>query len=503
MSAVTKQVNGFRLGELLGGFAKPEKIAEAADLVVTDLAIDSRLVTPGGLFLACNGQSFHGLDFIQEAVSRGAAAVAWESAPDRHPEAEVPLIEIESLSPELGVIAARFFAEPSAAMTVTGITGTNGKTSVAHFLAQALDRPDARCGLIGTLGAGLYGEMRATANTTPNGLELQRLMADFLNAGSTTTVMEVSSHALEQGRANGVQFDTAVFTNLSRDHLDYHGDMASYAACKRRLFSFPGLKAAVINADDAIGSVWLDSLPVELRKVAFSLQGPVPGVDTLCARNLEKLPGGLRFMVDSPWGGGIVETALLGAFNVQNMLAAMAVLLLADMPMREVITRMSAVTPVPGRMERFGGGERPVIVVDYAHTPDALEKALLALRTHTSGKLVCVFGCGGDRDWGKRPLMGEVVELHADLAVITDDNPRTEDPGDIVKQIQAGLQRPRKTPVIHDRLAAIKMAMELAGPGDCVLIAGKGHEEYQIIESERVPFSDRQAICDWLAEAQS
>lgn len=503
MNPVAKQMVGFQLTDLLEGFTESKALNAAKGLAVTDLTIDSQQVTPGSLFMACQGQISHGLDFMDDAIARGAAAIVWESDVGRHPVTEVPLIEIKNLSQKQGDIAARFFADPSASMAVASITGTNGKTSVAHFIAQALDCPDARCGLIGTLGAGLYGNMQPTANTTPNAVDLQRAMAEFHNAGAKNVVMEASSHGLEQGRVNGVKVDTAVFTNLSRDHLDYHGDMESYAACKQKLFSFPGLKAAVINADDAVGNVLLDTLPAELRKVAFSLQGPVSGVETLSVRNIEKLSGGLRFKVEGPWGEGIIETALLGAFNAQNLLASLAVLLLANMPIDEAVARLSRVTPVPGRMERFGGGDRPVVVVDYAHTPDAMEKALLALRTHTSGKLVCVFGCGGDRDWGKRPQMGEVVERHTDFAIITDDNPRNEGPTAIVSQIRTGLQRPRKMPVIHDRLSAIETALDIAGAGDCVLIAGKGHEEYQIIEDERIAFSDRQVIRDWLKEVQS
>jgi len=503
MNPAAKQIDGFPLVELLEGFVESKAFATAEGLRVSDLVIDSQQIKPGSLFLACLGQVSHGLEFIDDAIARGAAAIVWESDSSRSPVAEVPLIELPNLSQKLGYIAARFFADPSSAMTVTSITGTNGKTSVAHFIAQALDRPDARCGLIGTLGAGIYGDMQATVNTTPNAVDLQRTMAGFHHAGVEQVVMEASSHGLEQGRINGVKIHTAVFTNLSRDHLDYHGDMESYAACKQKLFSFPGLEAAVINADDAAGSDLIDGLPAALRKVAFSLQGPVSGVETLSVHDIEKLSGGLRFRVAGPWGEGVIETALLGAFNVQNLLASLAVLLLADMPMEEALARLSGVTPVPGRMERFGGGGQPVVVVDYAHTPDALEKALLALRTHTSGKLVCVFGCGGERDWGKRPQMGEIVERHTDFAIITDDNPRTEDPSAIVKQIRTGLQRPRKAPVIHDRLSAIETAIEIAGPGDCVLIAGKGHEEYQIIEGERVAFSDRQVVRDWLERVQS
>ena len=503
MNPAVKQTDGFQLTALLEGFAESKSLDAIKGLGVTDLCIASQQVTPGSLFMACSGQTRHGLDFMDDAIARGAAAIVWEPDSSRHPVAEVPPIKIENLSEKLGDIAARFFVDPSASMAVTSITGTNGKTSVAHFIAQALDRPGARCGLIGTLGAGLYGSMQPTANTTPNAVDLQRAMAEFHNAGAKNVVMEASSHGLEQGRVNGVKVDTAVFTNLSRDHLDYHGDMESYAACKQKLFSFPGLEAAVINADDAVGSALIDALPAELRKVAFSLQGPVSGVETLSVRNIEKLSDGLRFKVESPWGEGIIETALLGAFNAQNLLASLAVLLLADMPMGEAVTRLSSVTPVPGRMERFGGGDHPVVVVDYAHTPDAMEKSLLALRTHTSGKLVCVFGCGGDRDWGKRPQMGEVVERHTDFAIITDDNPRNEDATMIVNQIRSGLQRPRKMPVIHDRLSAIEMALEVSGSGDCVLIAGKGHEEYQIIEDKRIAFSDRQVIRDWLKGGQS
>lgn len=475
------------LGQVVGG--NPE---------IRGLTMDSRAVRPGYLFLACKGLSAHGLEFAAEAIERGAVAIAWEPAGFDVAGLPVPMARVAGLTARAGEIAARFYGYPSEQMMVVGITGTNGKTSVAHYLAQCLDQPGERAGLIGTLGVGLYGEAVHSGHTTPDVVTNQRLLAGFLQSGATSTMMEVSSHALVQGRVNAIRFATTVFTNLSHDHLDYHGDMASYAEAKRKLFFTPGLESAVINIDDEVGRRLLEDLPADTRKVACSLRAPLPGTMSVWAESIRSLPEGMAFSLHTPWGRASLQSQLVGEFNVANLLSTAAVLLLSGMPFERVVALLQRVRPVAGRMETFGGGEQPLVVVDYAHTPDALEHSLQALRSHTEGKLICVFGCGGDRDVAKRPEMGRIVEQLADIALITNDNPRTESAEKIVSEIQQGLSLPDAMPVVFDRRDAIEEAIRLAGKGDAVLIAGKGHEDYQIIGRQRFPFSDREVVVQYL-----
>ena len=488
----------FLLGDLLAGF-----VADVGDgeIPVADLTLDSRKVIPGSLFLAAQGMTRHGLDFAEQAQSRGAAAIAWEPVKGvAPPDLSIPLVAVENLGRNAGLIANRFFGMPSEEMTVTGVTGTNGKTSVCSFIAQALDSADVKCGVIGTLGAGFPGALQPGDYTTPDAVELHRQLAMLKGMGASAVAMEVSSHALDQDRAAAVNFDHAVFTNLSRDHLDYHGDMQAYGDAKRRLFGWAGLRAAIVNADDPFGRDLLDEIAGRVETTAYSVNGPVAGVRNLVAHNLEADTEGFRFMLEGADQRIPVSSRLMGVFNVQNILAAIGALLEHGMDLAEAARAMADVEAVPGRMERFGGGELPLVIVDYAHTPDALKKALTASRQHTRGKLIVVFGCGGDRDWGKRPFMGEIAERYADMHIITNDNPRSEDPQDIVAQIRAGLKSPRKMPVVLDREEAIRAALNVAQPGDCVLVAGKGHEDYQIIGDERLPFSDREVVARLLAD---
>jgi len=494
-----------RLADLLAGIAAVEP---EADRPVAGLALDSRRVEPGWVFLALAGTRTHGLEHAEAAIAAGAVAVLWQAEGQAAPIAlnwrpgpggnKVPLLAIPGLSSLVGVIADRFYGQPSRALFTVGVTGTNGKTSVSHFLAQALSG-DTPCGVIGTLGNGLYGHLAETRHTTPDAITTHALLAQMRAEGAAAAVLEVSSHGLEQGRVGGVVFDSAVFTNLSHEHLDYHGDMAAYGRAKRRLFEMPGLGTAVINADDAFGRELLAGLASGVEAVSYGLgsQGPVP---TLLGRELRLDLEGLRLHVRSPWGEGELVSSLLGRFNAANLLAVLGVLLAHGMALDTALARLAGVTTVPGRMERFGGGERPLLVVDYAHTPDALEQVLTALREHTEGSLWCVFGCGGERDRAKRPAMGRAAERLADFLVLTDDNPRGEDPWDIVSHIQAGMSRPDAAYVERDRAAAIERAFALAGPGDVVLVAGKGHEDYQEVGAERRPFSDVEQVCRLLAE---
>lgn len=484
-----------QLAELLQGIIE---LPADMDRSFNKLCLDSRQVEAGDVFLACAGHTRHGFGFIDTAIKAGAAAVLWQTHPDidtlpfswrTSPQGQaVPLIAIPDLAQQVGVLADRFYGQPSRRMFVTGITGTNGKTSCSQFLAQVL-AADAPCGIIGTLGNGLFGKLNTTLHTTPDALTCHGLMADMLAAGATDMVMEVSSHALQQGRVNAVQFDCAVFTNLSHEHLDYHGDMQSYAAAKRKLFEFAGLKFAVINVDDPYGRELASQIQAPTRLLRYSLTGEGEQAEVF-AREVELTPQGMQFHVVTPWGEGELAAGLMGRFNVSNLLAVLSVLLVHGMALDEALARLSHVSPVAGRMECLTQPDKPVVVIDYAHTPDALEQVLAALRAHCTGQLWCVFGCGGDRDKGKRPVMGEIADRLADIIVLTNDNPRSESAQAILNDIQTGLTGLSECHVIEDRAAAIAYAVNHAVLGDMVLIAGKGHEDYQIIGDRRLPFSD-------------
>ncbi len=464
---------------------------------VSALALDSREVEPGGLWLALQGGRSHGLDHFDEAQRRGAVAVVAEPAGswDRDRIARlagtVPVVPLPGLRRQAGEIAARFFGQAAHAMRVIGVTGTNGKTSVTHFLAQALSTrvPTA---VLGTVGNGFPGALQPASHTTGDAVQVHATLGSLFAHGARAVAMEVSSHALHQERVAGIPFHTAVFTNLSRDHQDYHGTMEAYAEAKARLFRVPGLSMAVLNADDPVGA----RLAAEVRARVYTVAvGSAAGVTRFGDRFL-RLSGidaradGLRITFDSSWGDGELHSHLLGRFNAENLALALGVLLAWDMPMSSALAALQQVQPVAGRMMTFVAPGRPRVVVDYAHTPDALEKVLASLREHCGGRLFCVFGCGGDRDRGKRPEMGAVAERLADRVVLTDDNPRSEPPEQIVAEILAGVGDRQRVHVEHDRAKAIRVSIAAAGPADLVLVAGKGHEDYQEAGGRRRPFSD-------------
>jgi len=471
---------------------KPE-----ADRNISGMSLDSREIQAGDLFLACAGRNHNGASFIDAAINNGAVAVLWETQPDiqaiplaYRPAATgkaVPVIAVPNLSRLAGVLADRFYGQPSRALFVCGVTGTNGKTSVTQFLAHT-QSADAPAGIIGTLGHGLYQHLEMGQHTTPDAVTVHRWLAELREQGAASVAMEVSSHALHQGRVNGVLFDCAVFTNLSRDHLDYHGDMQSYAAAKAGLFSMPGLRYAVINSDDPTGRELLHRLPKTLRVLRYGLEAEYhPDVLGKC---LSLSTDGVEVEVETPQGKHRFHSRLLGRFNISNLMAVLAVLLLSGIPLQGALARLATVKPVAGRMETFGGGAKPLVIVDYAHTPDALEQVLKALREHCQGRLWCVFGCGGDRDEGKRPLMGAIAEALADVVIVTNDNPRSEDPERILAAIKQGMTHPESIHTQPDRRQAIALAIAQAKQGDVVLIAGKGHEAWQQIGDTRIPFSD-------------
>lgn len=475
------------LSELLSGFAA------APDVLVQDLALDSRQISVGAVFLACSGTKDHGLKFLPQALARGASAVLWEPGIGiEPPQTDIPAIAVKKLSERAGDIAARFFGHPSRSLHCIGVTGTDGKTSTAYLTAQALERLGQPSFYIGTLGWGVYGALNPGDLTTPDPINLQRHLHAAVKAGRVAVAMEVSSIGLHQSRAAGVQFHTAVLTNVGRDHLDYHGTLENYAAAKRRLFERPEIRSRVLNRDDPVGTTWAAQFP---GSTIYGLEGMAPkGARYVLGRNLKLSSAGLAFDVDSHAGSSRIECRLLGRFNAYNLLAAAAALLETGASLDAVCGALSQAATVPGRIEGFRGPKaRPLVVVDYAHTPQALAQVLQAVRAHTAGKLWCVFGCGGDRDRGKRPLMGAAAAQYADGAVVTDDNPRSEIPADIVKEILAGIPAGARarTRVIHDRAQAIETAVREATAEDVVVVAGKGHEDYQIYGSERRSFSDR------------
>jgi UDP-N-acetylmuramoyl-L-alanyl-D-glutamate--2,6-diaminopimelate ligase len=493
------------LSDLLSGLAV---VPAGADARVRQLTLDSRRVEPGGLFLACRGTAGHGLAFAEEACRRGAVAIAAE--PDEHwdlstlaPGLGIPVIPVPGLARCASAIADRFFGKPSAAFEVIGVTGTNGKTSVTHYLAQAM-APELPCGIVGTVGYGFPGALAAGAHTTPDPVSLQETLASLRRQGAEAVAMEVSSHALDQGRADAVRFAYAVFTNLSRDHLDYHLGMQRYADAKARLFRSPGLRWAVLNLDDSLSPSILAELPPAVAVTFYSLQpDPVPPrrCDLLVhTRQVTPLPRGLRLEIQTSAGSGGLKVGVLGRFNAANLLAVLGVLLARGLPLARALKLLSAIRGVPGRMECFGGGGQPLVVVDYAHTPDALEKALTSLRAHTKGRLIAVFGCGGQRDRGKRALMGEIAERLSDRVILTDDNPRHEDGDQIIAEVLAGVRRPADLKIERQRGLAIRLAIATASERDIVLVAGKGHETVQDMGELKVHFSDRAQVAQALRE---
>ncbi len=464
-------------------------VAAAQGVSVSGLVMDSRMVRPGDAFVAIAGFGAHGLGFVGQARERGAAAILFEPpAPAEFP-APADAIAVPGLRSRLGAMADRFHGHPSQAMTVVGVTGTNGKTSTVQLLAQAWTLLGIDSGSIGTLGVGLYGKAVPTGFTTPLVLQVHELLAQLRDAGARAVAMEVSSHALDQGRVAGVHFDVGVFTNLTRDHLDYHGDMAHYGAAKARLFAWPGLKAAVVNLDDAFGRQLFAGLGADVAAVGVSSRGQAGAA--VSASRLQLDNRGICFQLELDGQHFPVQSPLLGRFNVDNLLAVAGALHALDVAPARIAQVLSQLQPIRGRMNRLGGdGTLPLVVIDYAHTPDALQQALHSLHEHAAGRLVCVFGCGGERDTGKRPQMAAIAEAEADSVIVTDDNPRHEDGDAIVADIVAGFARPRQAIVQRDRAAAIEQAIGLAGPQDIVLIAGKGHEPYQDVGGIKHPFDD-------------
>jgi UDP-N-acetylmuramoyl-L-alanyl-D-glutamate--2,6-diaminopimelate ligase len=477
-------------------------------LGIRRLTNDSRAVRRGDTFVAYPGLARDGRDFIGPALAAGAGSVLWERAGyEWNEEWRRPNLGVRDLRRHAGEIASRMHGRPSARLTMIGVTGTNGKTSCSQWIAQALTRSGRPCAVIGTLGSGMRGPLKPAVNTTPDALWVHALLAGFARRGARAVAMEVSSIGLDQDRVAGVEFDIALFTNLTRDHLEYHRTMRRYQDAKARLFAWGTLRHAVINLDDDFGA----ELARRIRRPGLTVIGYGFGAARgarVAGTNLATSAHGIAFDVRTPWGSAHLASPVLGRHNAYNLLGTLAVLLASGVPLRKAVSSLAAVKPVPGRLQPVGGGAKPLVVVDYAHTPDALKQALTTLRevlesrltTHES-RLICVFGCGGDRDRGKRPVMGRLAERLADRVVVTSDNPRGEDPRRIISDVVAGTRGAADGIVIEpSRRAAIRRAVAGARRGDIVLVAGKGHESYQEVRGVRRPFSDVAVAKEALAE---
>jgi UDP-N-acetylmuramyl-tripeptide synthetase len=454
---------------------------------VKSITSDSRKVKPGGLFLAYAGDKTDGRLYIPDAIQKGAGAILWDSEDFVWDKSwQVENVGIKNLRLQAGIIASQFYKKPSHDLWVIGITGTNGKTSISHWLSQCFNYLKRKTAVVGTLGCGFPNQITQTSNTTPDAILLQGMLANYLANQAEIVAMEVSSHGLHQGRVNGVKFDIAVLSNLSHDHLDYHGTIEEYAQAKRRLFESPDLKMAVVNCDDAFGQ--------EIEDEMKYAGGPVLtyGIEhgNIRATNIQFESDHFSFLAKTPQGEALVTAKLIGRFNVYNVLAVLATLLVSEVSLKDAIDAIAQIESAAGRMQQLGGHELPLVVVDYAHTPDALEKVLIALNEQKSAanKLICVFGCGGNRDASKRKMMGKIATKNADACVVTSDNPRHENPKKIIHEILQGMKG--NYLVEEERAKAISVAIFSAKKGDIVLIAGKGHEDYQEINGIKQYFSD-------------
>jgi UDP-N-acetylmuramoyl-L-alanyl-D-glutamate--2,6-diaminopimelate ligase len=477
-------------------------------VVVQGLVLDSRQVEQGDVFVALKGYETDGRQYIPQAVARGCSAVIAEAhdfatlfPPDgtvrrQLKKAAVPMVLVEGLQRHVSGMAAAFYEEPARHLAITGITGTNGKTTCASLIGQLQKALGHRAAVIGTLGYGQVGESICdTGMTTPDAIRLQRILSELMDQGVETVAMEVSSHSLDQHRADDANIATAVYTNLSRDHLDYHGDEASYAEAKARLFALPSVKFALINGDDAFGKELKSRIPDGVSLISYGLNSD----SDIRAERIEVHAGGVRARLVTPWGSAEIQSPLLGQFNLYNLMAAIGAVCAWGADFSRVVQAIPELQSVSGRMETINADTGATVVVDYAHTPDALEKALATLRHHCRGRLWCIVGCGGDRDRGKRPHMAAIAVSGADDVIFTSDNPRSENPQSIIADMTVGLSDDDRYMVVVDRREAIARAVESAGRDDMILIAGKGHENYQQIGSEKRPFSDQSEARSLLA----
>jgi UDP-N-acetylmuramoyl-L-alanyl-D-glutamate--2,6-diaminopimelate ligase len=466
-------------------------------VAISSMTLDSRKASAGCLFVAIKGHAVDGRQFISSAIANGAVAVIADADADNIAGKVITIeqtivVYIDSLSEKLSAIAGRFYHADQRNMQLVGITGTNGKTTISQIIAQWASLLDTAAGVMGTTGNGLLTDLKPALNTTGSPIEIQQTLSELESVGAELTALEISSHGLVQGRVNALSFDAAVFTNLSRDHLDYHGTMANYAEAKKLLFTAHQPKHSIINADDAIGLSWLKELPHAVGVSLNEEQLVGHSGQKVFATSVVYSTDGIQLTLVSDWGNTELSVPLIGAFNASNILVAFATLLSLGYDINALAEAAPKLTAVIGRMELFSSENRAKVVVDYAHTPDALEKALQALRVHCDGKLWCIFGCGGDRDTGKRPMMAAIAEQQADIVILSDDNPRSEDPTLITNDMLAGLKQPEAAHVIHHRFDACQFALSQANKKDIILLAGKGHEDYQVLANETIHYSDRE-----------
>ena len=464
-----------------------------SELVVAKLELDSRKVTDGDAFVAIKGHEVDGRNFISSAIKNGANCVIAESDNEhKHGSIKevlgVPIISIDSLSIHLSELSARLY--PLVSSRLIGVTGTNGKTTITQLIAQWLELIGTKAAVMGTTGNGFLSSLTPAVNTTGSAIEIQKTLFDLEQQGAQVSALEISSHGLVQNRVKSLAFDVAVFSNLSQDHLDYHHTMEEYAKAKQSLFTQHKTKSAVINVDDEVGNRWLKELP---NTMAVSLNPYTGSQRALWASDVKYSAKGIQIQFDGEYGSGTLSIPLIGQFNASNVLLAFGALLELGIDKTVLVSQAENIRPVIGRMELFQAAGKAKVVVDYAHTPDALEKALQALKVHCEGKLWVIFGCGGDRDTSKRPMMGEIAERLADHVIVTDDNSRSENPDIIVTDILRGTNTPHDVLVEHSRFKALAHAINKASPEDIILLAGKGHEDYQVMEHETVHYSDRES----------
>ena len=510
MMTARQQSSSKTLGTLLANISgvSTEYPLPDADIKINHLVMDSRQVRPGDAFIAVSGESANGLDYINAAIEAGAVAVLWEAKDNVVPFAlsesfinkqsrHIPLVAITDLREKLGEIANLFYGQPSESLNIVAVTGTNGKTSCINFIAQALDK-EQHCGLIGTLGTGIYPDINVGTHTTPDVITLHKTLAEFVKQDAVFTAIEVSSHALAQRRIDNVLIDTAIFTNLTQDHLDYHGTMDDYLKEKAKLFQLPSLKTAIVNVNDPYGLDIIKSAGTK-NIVTYGVQQDRHSPDVY-ATAIQYFDNRIEFTLHTKQGAVAVVSGLAGEFNVSNLLAVSAYLELQGYTLEKIAEKISAIEPVAGRMQKIKTTNSPLVIVDYAHTPDALQQVLQTLSKQFKGQLTCVFGCGGERDKDKRSKMGEVASRYADHIVLTNDNPRSESAEKIIEQISQGINDKTKVNIVPDRKKAIETAIKHSSLAGCVVVAGKGHENYQIIGNKKIAFNDLEVVKEILSE---
>jgi UDP-N-acetylmuramoyl-L-alanyl-D-glutamate--2,6-diaminopimelate ligase len=495
MMALDIKNTGITLQDLVDGLADTDFIP---DVAVSGISCDSRTATRGDVFIACKGHATNGIEYIENAIKAGVVAVLVDAI-DMEKVSEtnqIPVVSCNRLQTNIGIIASRFYGHPSSKIFIIGVTGTNGKTSISHFISEAFSNVKKKTGLIGTLGSGVYGELTATLNTTPDPITIQRQLNEFVNAEIGIAVIEASSHGLDQHRLAGVEFGVAVYTNLTEEHLDYHENMESYGKAKRKLFQTPNLQHGVINIDDSFGKELYAEFSDTLNVIPYAIVDTFDNIPDkgVFAKIISSELDHMELLIQSHWGQGTLLCNIGGLFNAYNLLAALSCLCITGIPLESALTQLSRVHGVAGRLQPIKERNSPTVIIDYAHTPDALRSVLNELDSYSPPRLITVFGCGGNRDKNKRASMGDIAAQFSNTVILTSDNPRFEDPDEIIADICEGIKDDAEVLVEVNREQAIKKAIALADFEDVILIAGKGHETYQEIQGKKYPFNDAQLV---------